>query len=314
MCRIPQGKAGICRVRENRGGKLALPYYGFITALAIDPIEKKPLYHFRPGSSILSAGFAGCNLRCPFCQNWRISQKTDADGQTVTPGELIARVPPESRAAAYTYSEPLVHAEYLLDCMALAREKGIANVLVTNGCVNAGRAGEILALTDAVNIDLKCFSARTYKNVLGGSLDAVLDFITLAAGTGVHTEITTLVVPGLNDGAGELDGIAAFIAGLKGREIPWHLSAYHPDYLWDAPPTERTALARASARAKKTLRYVYSGNTAGEANDTLCPACGAALIKRRGYSIDTAGLELKRQNGKTLYRCASCKARSPIVW
>ncbi|GHV87305.1 AmmeMemoRadiSam system radical SAM enzyme [Spirochaetia bacterium] len=261
QCRIAPGGRGACGVRENRDGVLALPYCGYITAIARDPIEKKPLYHFRPGSSILSLGFAGCNLRCPFCQNWRISQIAGiggnaAPGRYLSPAEAVAlaSAEPGKRQIAYTYSEPLVHAEYLIDCMKLARAQGIANVLVTNGCINEQAAAEILPLTDAANIDLKCFSEETYAKVLGGNLPAVLNFIRMAHDAGVHTEITTLVIPGLNDSEGELDQCAAFIAGLSNKnewsfasqaklrgtsalaEVPWHLSAYHPDYRWNALP------------------------------------------------------------------------------
>jgi pyruvate formate lyase activating enzyme len=289
-----------------------------VTALALDPIEKKPLYHFRPGSRILSAGFAGCNLRCPFCQNWHISQSPGTPGSYVSPEELVAAARGEAAPQiAYTYSEPLVHAEYLLDCMALARKAGIANVLVTNGCINAEAAGEILALTDAANVDLKCFSEETYFSILGGDLNTVLDFIRLAAGRGVHTEITTLVVPGLNDGEEELERCGEFIAGLcRDKDglgtTPWHLSAYHPDYRWEAPATSGGALRDAARRARKRLRHVYTGNIAGENNDTLCPGCGRALIKRRGYRVDIAGLELAEEGGKGFYRCGACKVRAPV--
>jgi pyruvate formate lyase activating enzyme len=308
-----------------------------------DPIEKKPLYHFRPGTSILSAGFAGCNLRCPFCQNWHLSQipgtghaapqSAGIPGRRLSPEELIAVVKEATfqegasrkgtsqegtSQIAYTYSEPLVHAEYLLDCMRLARKGGIANVLVTNGCVNSEAAKEILSLTDAANIDLKCFSPETYRSLLGGNLKTVLDFITLAVETGVHTEITTLVVPGLNDGEGELEDCAAFIAGLVRDRgglgaVPWHLSAYHPDYRWKAPPTEGRRLREAARRAKKRLRHVYTGNLMGETGDTLCPDCGRPLITRRAYRIDTGGLETAERDGKTFYRCAFCKNPAPVA-
>jgi len=261
-CAIPSGALGTCGVRGNKNGKGLLPFYGHVTALAVDPIEKKPLYHFRPGSMILSAGFAGCNLKCPFCQNWRISQNTDG-GTPTQPGDLIsAALHADSPSLAYTYSEPLIHAEFLLDCMALARRHGIANVLVTNGCANTPAAREILSLTDATNIDLKCFSADTYAKTLGGGNEAfatVLEFIRLACSMGVHVELTTLIVPGLNDSAAELDACADFIASLEG-DIPWHLSAYHPDYHWNAPPTDPAFLRRAAQHAREKLKFVHTGN------------------------------------------------------
>ncbi|MDR1587033.1 MAG: AmmeMemoRadiSam system radical SAM enzyme [Treponema sp.] len=348
-CSVSGGNTGVCRVRANKNGKPLLPYYGFITAFALDPIEKKPLYHFRPGSEIFSLGFAGCNLRCPFCQNWHISQNVDAEGCRMEPKEIITAIrrgllrqaaaldadPSVSGVEpgaqiAYTYSEPLVHAEFLIDCMGLAGEQGIANVLVTNGCVNAGAAGEILALTDAVNVDLKCFSEETYSKVLGGDLETVLGFIKLACKMGIHVELTTLVVPGLNDGEGELDSIADFIAGLSGEkapgekapdtlpgnsglsEIPWHLSAYHPDYRWKAPPTDPGLLLAAARRAREKLRYVYTGNIGGETNDTFCPHCGSVLVSRYGYRVNVKGLSLREESGVYRYHCAKCGKPAPI--
>jgi pyruvate formate lyase activating enzyme len=212
---------------------------------------------------------------------------------------------------AYTYSEPLVHIEVLLACMWEARRQGAANVLVTNGCVNAEGADEILSLTDAANIDLKCFSAETYSKVLGGDLDTVLAFISSAREKGVHVEITTLVVPGLNDGEDEMQKTIDFIAGLS-PEIPFHLSAYHPDWKWEAPPTSPALLAKYAAAAGKKLLYVYTGNTADGRNDTLCPGCGAALVKRRGFRSDTRGMVLKGKGRDKTYYCASCGRAAPV--
>ena len=265
-CNIKSGFFGVCGVRGNKSGIGIIPFYGFITALAMDPIEKKPLYHFKPGTKILSLGFAGCNLRCPFCQNWHISQNSDIfenqNGRSryMSPAEIIsAALTHDSPSIAYTYSEPLVHTEFLLDCMVLARKNGIANVLVTNGCINADAAAKILALTDAANIDLKTFSAETYKKTLGGDLHTVLEFIRLCYQMGVHIEITTLVVPGLNDFDIELNSIAEFIAGLD-IAIPWHLTAYHPDFRWNAPPTDRNFLLNTAKEARKILQNVHTGN------------------------------------------------------
>jgi len=318
-CLIKSGSTGACNVRGNKSGTAIIPFYGFISGLAMDPIEKKPLYHFRPGSQILSMGFVGCNLRCPFCQNWSISQNTDVPGRRMKPGEIVSaalasHAGQDSLSIAYTYSEPLVHAEYLLDCMALAHKHGIANVLVTNGCVNAEAAKEILSLTDAANIDLKCFSPNTYKKVLGGDLQTVLEFIKLACAR-VHVEITTLVVGGLNDSDEELNACADFIAGLcdgpGAAEIPWHLSAYHPDYRWNAPATDPDFLLAAAEKARGKLRYVYTGNIAA-GNNTACPHCGAILVRRSGYRIDSAGLAPPAK-GEKMYRCAGCGGITPVV-
>jgi pyruvate formate lyase activating enzyme len=239
-CRIVEGKAGLCRVRSNRGGKPDLPFYGRVSALSVDPIEKKPLFHFRPGSSILSVGFVGCNLRCPFCQNWEISQSTDASTRELSPEYLVAEaLAARSFGLAYTYSEPLVHFEYVLEAMKKAREAGLANVLVTNGCILEEPAREILALTDAANVDLKAYSADNYRRVLGGELESVTRFIEVAVELGVHVEATTLVVPGLNDGQKETDACIDFLSGVS-QDLPWHLSAYRPEYRWKAPRRRRT--------------------------------------------------------------------------
>jgi pyruvate formate lyase activating enzyme len=270
-------------------------------------------------------GFAGCNLHCPFCQNWHISQFgheiSDANdgpsaGRRMDPEGLISAAEAGgSSAIAYTYSEPLVHAEFLVEAMEIARNRGIANVLVTNGCANPEPAREILKLTDAANIDLKCFSKKTYAEILGGDLQTVLDFISAALEMGVHTEITTLIVPGLNDRQEELDALADFVADLSGhpgKTVPWHLSAYHPDWKWDAPPTgsaELTGIARRIQERRGELRYVYIGNAAAppEFRDTICPACGAVLVRRGGYHIDTRGL-----TGSLSYYCGACKKPAPF--
>jgi pyruvate formate lyase activating enzyme len=290
--------------------------------MAADPIEKKPLYHFRPGSTILSFGFAGCNLRCPFCQNWRISRRADTREAVNGSGKLSPREVAAAalsggfRQIAYTYSEPLVHAEFLLECMKTARNAGIANVLVSNGCVNREAAADILALTDAANIDLKSFSKETYARILGGDLPTVLAFIEAAYAAGVHLEITTLMVSGLNDSAEETGECAAFIAGIS-RDIPWHLSAYHPAYRWDAPPTDPALLIRTARRARESLSFVYAGNIAcedaPELRDTACPSCGRLLVGRRAYLINTEGLRLKQGEDGRAYYCSHCGKAAPIT-
>jgi pyruvate formate lyase activating enzyme len=325
LCAIPNGSFGACGVRGNKNGKGLIPFYGYVTALANDPIEKKPLYHFRPGSKILSAGFAGCNLRCPFGQKWHISQSSKAvsgdgvngggiaPGKKMSPGDLVSTALHEgSNAIAYTYSEPLVHIEFLLDCMALAARHGIANVLVTNGCVNSEAAEEALSLTDAANIDLKCFSAQTYAKTLGGDLDTVLAFIRLALEKKVHVELTTLVVPGLNDSVEEFDACASFIASLGEKPaVPWHLSAYRPEYRWNAPATEPEFLLRIKKRASQTLPYVYAGNIPIEENATLCPFCAKPLVRRFGYRVETSGLANPKA-GEDFFRCAHCNGNTGI--
>ena len=224
------------------------------------------------------------------------------------PGEIIsAALKQDIPSIAYTYSEPLVHAEYLLDCMALANTHGIANVLVTNGCINTEAAAEILKLTYAANVDLKSFSGETYKNCLGGDLQTVLDFIELGYKMGVHIEITTLVVPDLNDSNEELNAIADFIASLDAK-IPWHLSAYHPDYRWNAPPTDVSFLLRAAEEARKKLAFVYTGNIAAD-NNTRCSNCGEVLVRRRGYRVEVTGLAA----GEKVCKCGKCGELAGII-
>ena len=311
-CRIPAGKAGLCRVRVNQGGRPALPFYGRVSALSIDPIEKKPLYHFRPGSSILSVGFVGCNLRCPFCQNWEISQATDAAARTLSPRALVEEaLAARSFGIAYTYSEPTVHFEYVRDAMEAAREAGLANVLVTNGGILEEPARELLALTDAANVDLKAFNAPTYWRVLGGDLATVMRFIEVAVASGVHVEATTLVVPGLNDSEDETDACATFLAGVS-PDLPWHLSAYRPEYRWDAPPTSADSLRRIAERGRKKLSYVYVGNIAGESNDTVCPHCASVAVRRNGYRVDATGLAYGSGPNGTSCRCARCGGALPF--
>jgi pyruvate formate lyase activating enzyme len=196
--------------------------------------------------------------------------------------------------------------------MKIAHEWGIANVLVSNGCLQGDAAAAILTLTDAANIDLKSFSPDTYARTLGGNLTAVLDFITRVYRMGVHLEITTLIVPDLNDGEKEIAGAIEFLKGLSPL-IPWHLSAYHPDYHWDTPPTDASGLEKIARRARKDLSYVYTGNIPGETNNTFCPHCGGLLIKRRGYSVDTKGMVLKEREGKNAYYCTACAKPVPVI-
>ena len=308
-CAIAPGKAGICGVRRNAAGAMRLPYYALASSIAVDPIEKKPLYHFLPGSGALSLGFFGCNMRCPFCQNWEISQEGPyAGAKRIEPRLLVdAALRAGTPSIAYTYSEPTAHFEYLLDAMRLARESGLRNVLVTNGSLQEGPASELLGLTDAANIDLKCWSAERYERDLGGSLETVLRFIGLAARS-CHVEVTTLVVPGLSDSAEDIDSIAGFLASLPSA-APYHLSAYHPAWRFDEPPTSRALLAELAGRASRLLPYVYVGNAAAGYSDTRCPACGAAAIKRSGYSIDASALDASRG----LASCAGCGASLPII-
>ena len=304
-CTMAPGQHGRCRTRRNDGGELALPLYGRLSALAVDPIEKKPLYHFLPGSEVLSAGFFGCNLRCPFCQNWSISQETGPAADRIDPGRIIeaARSGGEP-SIAFTYSEPSIHFEYILETARLAREAGLRTVLVTNGFLSEAPARELLAFIDAANIDLKCWDESGYRDVLGGGLAPVLDFIRLAKAA-CHVEVTTLVVPGLSDTPAAIAAIAAFLAGLD-ADLPFHLSAYHPAWKYHEAPTGGSLLEELALKARESLHYVYVGNVPGLSSDSHCPSCGELLVRRRGYAVTIHGLGAGGL-------CANCGTVLPFV-
>ena len=263
-CELDEGRTGLCRARECRDGVIVPLNYGKLTSLALDPIEKKPLRRFHPGSLILSAGSFGCNLRCPFCQNHEISMAADGEVQTVelSPEQLAAKaaelVPQGNIGVAYTYNEPLVGYEYVRDCAALVRERGLVNVLVTNGTIEEAPWQELLPLIDATNIDLKGCTASWYRK-LGGDLDTVKRSITLAAEQ-CHVEVTTLLVPGENDSVEEVMELARWLAGVD-PNIPLHLSRFFPRYrMADRPPTPVERIYCLADEARAYLTYVYTGN------------------------------------------------------
>lgn len=281
-CRIAPGKTGYCGVRGNNGGELELPYYGAISSQGIDPIEKKPLYHFLPGSRSYSLGFLGCNLRCPFCQNYQISQSTSSHTQKISPIEAVQQALASGAASiSYTYSEPLVHIEYILDTAAIARNKGLKNVLVSNGMLNEAPARELFAAMDAANLDLKSFSPDYYRRTLKGDLATVLNSIRLAHAA-LHLELTSLIVPGENDSPDEINAMIKFIADLS-DSIPWHLSRYFPRYHSTLPATSERELLDLAEIASQRLDFVYLGNMRSSYTDTCCSKCGKLLISRSGY-------------------------------
>jgi len=316
-CILAEGARGICRVRGNSGGKPDLPFYGLVSSLALDPIEKKPLLHFLPGTEVFSAGFYGCNLRCPFCQNWEISQGTEAGGSRLKPSALVdLALASGAPSLAFTYSEPTVHFEYLVEAADLAREKGLRTVLVTNGQLNHEPAERLLTRMDAVNLDIKCFSEEAYRRVLKGELHQALDFATLAWQTS-WLEVTTLLVPGLDEWEGAVEGIAGFLAGLSPL-LPLHLSAYHPAYRMEEPPTRAALVHELAARARKSLAFVYEGNLAGEDSRSNCQACGSLLVSRRGYRVEAGGLApgvpgSLPMSPRSAASCASCGEPAPFV-
>ncbi len=302
-CRLKEGEAGFCGVRLNRHAKITLPFYGAASALALDPIEKKPLYHYFPGRQVYSVGFLGCPLRCPFCQNYRISQSTTAATQRISPTELIRQADRAGGVGiAYTYNEPAIHFEFVMDSAELAHNAGLQNVLVTSGQINEEPAKELFDAMHAVNIDLKSFDARFYRNELAGSLTAVKRSIEIAVQR-CHVEITTLVIPGKTDSAAEIESIARFLASLN-AEIPYHLSAYYPAYRSVTRATEPATIHRLADVARKHLHYVYSGNIA-DGNSTRCRHCDAVLVSRSRTGARAAGL----RNGN----CAACGHPSPII-
>ena len=261
-CVIKEGAVGVCRVRKNIGGDLYSLNYAKITSISLDPIEKKPLYHFHPGSRILSAGTFGCNLKCPFCQNWSIAHRY-ADTIEMSSSRLVDKaletVKNGNIGIAYTYNEPSIWYEYVYDTVRLAKEKGLANVLVTNGFISREPLEQLLPYIDAMNIDLKAFTVSFYNNICKGSLGNVKETIAAAYGS-CHIEVTTLVIPGLNDSVDEIGELASWLASIS-REIPLHLSRFFPNYkMDDKPPTPLDILDRARNKAAEYLKNVYLGN------------------------------------------------------
>ncbi len=296
-CAIAPSAYGVCGVRRNIDGKLFTLVYGDVIAAAVDPIEKKPLYHFLPGTKSFSIATVGCNFKCGFCQNWRISQASMKDarpgGFELMPEDVVREaVDRGCRSISYTYTEPTIFFEYAFDTARLARDKGLLNVFVTNGYMTSEALGTIRPFLDAANVDLKAFRDETYKKVCKARLAPVLDSIRLMKQLGIWVEVTTLVVPGLNDGDDELAGIARFIASVD-PDMPWHVSRFHPDYEYDdAAATPAATLERALAIGKREgLRYVYVGNVGGFDEDTHCPSCGKALIGREGFRVGRNALK-----------------------
>ncbi|HHP51013.1 MAG TPA: AmmeMemoRadiSam system radical SAM enzyme [Moorella mulderi] len=290
-CLISQTKRGICRVRENQEGRLYTLNYGRITAIAMDPMEKKPLYHFYPGRWILSVGTFGCNFHCQFCQNWQIAHG-DPETLYISPEALVDKaLELESIGIAYTYSEPIVWFEYVLDTAKLAQEAGLKNVMVTNGYINPEPLAELLPFTHAWNIDIKGFNPDFYRRIVGGRLEPVLATAKAVAKAGKHLEITTLLVTGLNDNLEELEQLVLWIRDNLGPDTPLHFSRYFPQYRLHLPPTPLETLYRARDMARRYLNHVYLGNVPDtRANSTYCPRCGSLAIRRTGYDVEPLGL------------------------
>lgn len=291
-------------MRENQKGQLILLVHSKVVAKHIDPIEKKPLYHFLPGTEIYSIGTVGCNYRCIWCQNWNISQQREILGQKLTPEQAAVEAAPYP-SIAYTYNEPTIFLEYAKDIAKLTPKK--KHVFVTNGYFSDEALGE-MDFVDALNIDLKSFNPKFYLKNCGAKLQPVLDNIRKCKELGKWVEVTTLLIPGENDSEEELQNIAKFLAGID-KEMPWHLSAFHPDYkMLDKGSTGFSSLVKAHEIGKKAgLNHVYIGNIPNDKySNTYCPQCGKELILRKGYSVKVEGLE----KGK----CKFCGEEIKGVW
>lgn len=292
-CRIAPGMCGICRVRENRAGRLMSLVYGRIAAEHTDPIEKKPLFHVLPGTTSYSIATVGCNFRCRHCQNYTIAQyepnpAAEIPGYSVTPEQIVERALRSGCSSiSYTYTEPTIFCEYALDCARLASAAGLKNIFVTNGYITPQALDVVAPFLDAANIDLKGFSDDFYRRVVGAQLEEVLACIRDYHRRGIWIEITTLVIPGENDSDEQLNGIARFIADELGCDVPWHISRFFPQYeMTDREPTPPASLTRAVEAGRRAgLRFLYVGNLAGGLENTDCPSCSATVIRRAGYQI-----------------------------
>ena len=291
-CRIAPGASGRCRIRANRAGVLYAEGYGVISSSHVDPIEKKPLYNFCPGTDIFSIGGWGCNFSCSFCQNWSISQDFTAGKKVCAPADIVrAAMESGSGAIAYTYNEPLISMEFVLECASLASDRGLKNVAVTNGYVCEGAGRDAVDALDAFNVDIKSMDDAFYRRNCGGALAPILDFCRMIKQRGKHLEVTNLVIPGENDGEESIAALAQWVACELGRDVPVHFSAYRPEYKMENPATESGVMNRAYEVARKHLDYVYLGNVMTQhGQDSLCPQCGELLVERTGYMTKITGV------------------------
>lgn len=311
-CVIGPGESGDCRIRVNLDGRLTAVTWGFPCSIHVDPVEKKPLFHFLPGTAILSLATVGCNLHCKNCQNWEISQ-AQPEHTRASPLEA-ADLPALAQSCrcpsvAYTYTDPVAYYEYALDCSRRAREAGLKNVLVTAGYINDGPWRELCRHVDAANIDLKAFSDRFYRDICDATLQPVLNSLVTAKSLGLAVEVTNLVIPTLNDSDRDLRELVRWIKTNMGSDTPLHFSRFFPQHLMrHLPPTPPETLERARSIARaEGLDYVYVGNVTTEGgSDTFCPACGKLLIARRRYHI----LENSLQHG----HCPACGKEIAGAW
>jgi pyruvate formate lyase activating enzyme len=308
-CLLEKGRTGNCGVRRSNGSSIELITYGIISGCAFDPVEKKPLYHYYPGTHILSAGSWGCNMKCDFCQNHHISQKVPSEkGKVTSPLALckMALARKNNTGIAFTYNEPVIWFEYVRDTSVLAREMGLRTVAVSNGYIKEEPLEEMTGFIDAFNIDLKSFANDFYRSLTGARLEPVLNTLKIIAASGRHLEICTLVIPGQNDSEEEMRRQCSWISGELGREIPLHLSGYFPMNKRRDPPTSPELLLRLQLVASEYLDYVYTGNAETErGQDTYCPSCGTIITRRRAYNIAHANVDRSgncSKCGKQVYR------------
>jgi pyruvate formate lyase activating enzyme len=314
-CKLTDGQRGVCLVRSRRGDELVVPW-GYTAGVAVDPIEKKPFFHVTPGARALSFGMLGCDMHCAFCQNWLTSQSLRDESATeraipVSPEELVAAaVEHGCSVITSTYNEPLITAEWSHDVFVRARSAGLRTTFVSNGHATPESLDYLAPVVDAYKVDLKAFDAKTYLS-LGGKLQAVLDTIGGLRARGIWVEVVTLLVPGLNDSDAEVAALTAFLSSVS-PDIPWHVTAFHPDYrMTDPPPTPAAALIRAAEIGRAAgLRFVYAGNLpgmTGDLEDTRCPGCGATLVRRTGFRVRASTVTADG-------RCPSCSAPVPGLW
>ena len=305
-CHIKEGQAGLCFIRACHDGAVVLTSYGRSSGFCVDPIEKKPLNHFLPGTPVLSFGTAGCNLACKFCQNWDMSKSREVDTLAVsaTP-EVIARRAAElgCRSVAYTYNDPVIFLEYAVDTAQACRARGIRNVAVTAGYINPGAREDFFAAMDAANVDLKAFTDDFYHRLCSGHLQPVLDTLEyLHHETKVWVELTTLLIPGHNDSDAEIEAMTQWVVSHLGPAVPMHFTAFHPDWkMLDVSPTPAATLSRAREIARRNgVRYAYTGNVHDRRGEsTWCHQCGNLLVERDWYELGTWGLDAHG-------RCAAC--------
>jgi pyruvate formate lyase activating enzyme len=311
MCVLKPGQRGFCGTKENQKGSIVNLTYGLLSAIAVDPIEKKPLAHFYPGSLSLSISSVGCSFTCPWCQNWHLSTAKPEGGLKRVPPEYVVDMAhrQECTSISYTYNEPLINLDYVEDTARLAKQEGVKNVLVTNGYISDVALARVVDTIDAANVDWKGFTLEFYRKHCSADLQSVLDATVEMHRKGVHVEVTFLIIPETNDGKAEARKMARYLVDKMGPDVPLHLSRFYPQYMFShLPETPVETLLRARDIAKEEgVRYVYVGNVPGKGyEDTICPKCGKVVIGRVGYDVTSWHID----EG---HRCEFCREPIPLV-